>query len=323
MFDGTRSTTPASSLRDPLSGASFARSNPQITSIASWFKWDSGLNAVTSFVASSLTVYVRPGTVDPRNGGVNARNRSLVFHEALHGFGGGQPLYLDQGLMRAFNLTGPTSKIFHAHSIHMQMIGTVLRFVGIVLATICLSGLLGPVFAQERRAGTLVGRVADFDGCPLAGVEISVIDASGSLIQTAKTDARGEFRITDLKTGRATLRAEHIGFETSERTQSLHPGVNVWDTGLVLGTLAPSRPHRISGMVRGSKGGAIADATVTISDVFTGAVKEQVRTDSRGQYAFETRDTRQYVLVVTAPSYITTSTTAANFCVSRERICVE
>lgn len=195
----------------------------------------------------------------------------------------------------------------------MQINDSSFHLAHTLFAITCLLGILAPTHAQEPTGavGTLIGRVADSDGCPLPDIEISVIDASGRVIQAAKTDARGQFRMTNLTTGRATLRAEHIGFNASERIQVLYAGVNVWDTGLVLGLIAPSKPHKISGLIRDSKGGAIADATVTLSDVFTGAVKEQVRTDSRGRYAFQTSDTRQYVLVVTAPDYAPTSGTVS------------
>jgi RHS repeat-associated protein len=110
FFDGTRSTTAASSLRNPRAAQSFASENRDITTISSWFRVRPGVNAVTSVVASMLTVYVRPNTIDRSHRGINPRNRSLLFHEGLHGFGAGNR-YDDDSLMDSFHLSGSSSEI--------------------------------------------------------------------------------------------------------------------------------------------------------------------------------------------------------------------
>jgi hypothetical protein len=64
------------------------------------------VNAMTSITSPTLLIFFRPDTIDLRNGGVNGRNLSLLFHEALHGYGGslGGTSFFDGDLRRAFNL---------------------------------------------------------------------------------------------------------------------------------------------------------------------------------------------------------------------------
>ena len=67
---------------------------------------------MTSDTASRLTVYMLPGAVSNRHKGVNGRNRGLLFHEALHGFGGAST-YGDADLKKAFGIpsNAPSGRI--------------------------------------------------------------------------------------------------------------------------------------------------------------------------------------------------------------------
>lgn len=64
------------------------------------------VNALTSITSPTLLVFVRPGTIDLSSGGSNGRNLSLLFHEALHGYGGslGGTTYNDQDLRETFGI---------------------------------------------------------------------------------------------------------------------------------------------------------------------------------------------------------------------------
>jgi hypothetical protein len=70
---------------------------------------------MTSIIAPALTTFLRPGNdvngtpvIDPSNGGINARNLSLLFHEALHGL----TRKVDEDLQSALGLPeGPSSNI--------------------------------------------------------------------------------------------------------------------------------------------------------------------------------------------------------------------
>jgi hypothetical protein len=90
FFDGTRSTVPAATTIYPsVAAASWQSSNPGVTTMASLFSAQPGLQAITASQGGRLTVYLRPGTMSNSQGGVNSRNIGLVFHEGLHGFGQG------------------------------------------------------------------------------------------------------------------------------------------------------------------------------------------------------------------------------------------
>lgn len=67
------------------------------------FRSHPGVNAMTSILSPTLTIFIRPGNdgngipvVDLSNGGNNPRNLSFLFHEALHG--------LPERLMKTFRL---------------------------------------------------------------------------------------------------------------------------------------------------------------------------------------------------------------------------
>lgn len=108
FFDGTKSTvSPASLYPAPARNVVAART-PQ--TMAGWFARNPGLNAAASIVAPRLTAYFRPSAIDTSNGGVNSRNRGLLFHEGLHGFGRGAR-YMDDDLISSFSLAGPSGGV--------------------------------------------------------------------------------------------------------------------------------------------------------------------------------------------------------------------
>jgi RHS repeat-associated protein len=85
-YDGTSSAVPMNgAIYGGAAGNSYARSSAPQT-VSAVFQASPGTNAMTSITAPNLTVYVRPSTVNNSNGGDNSRNRSLVFHEGLHGY---------------------------------------------------------------------------------------------------------------------------------------------------------------------------------------------------------------------------------------------
>jgi RHS repeat-associated protein len=108
IFDGTRSTVPAAtSLYPPQAAAAFTAENPKVTTMASLFSQQPGIMATTSLVTNNLTIYVRPSAISKSHHGVNARNKSLILHEALHGLTG----LGDDDLMKTFRLKPPSVSI--------------------------------------------------------------------------------------------------------------------------------------------------------------------------------------------------------------------
>lgn len=104
LKDGTTSQLPiAGTVTTPQAAAILF---PGATTVADAFRLNSGLNAVTSVLSSTLTTFFRPGALSTSNNGVNGRNQSLILHEALHGFGGslGGTSYFDDQLQKAFGI---------------------------------------------------------------------------------------------------------------------------------------------------------------------------------------------------------------------------
>lgn len=74
---------------------------PALATVASVLK-GGGTNALTSIATSTLTVYLAPTAVST-SGGIGTVKLSLLFHEALHGFGGtlGGTSFFDHDMQEA------------------------------------------------------------------------------------------------------------------------------------------------------------------------------------------------------------------------------
>jgi YD repeat-containing protein len=104
LFDGTNSQTP---IVGGITTALAARSAfPRMNTVADVFKEKPGLTALTSFMTSSFTVFLRPEDLQTSNSGANGQNLAQFLHEALHGYGASLPKqsYYDQVLQAAFGL---------------------------------------------------------------------------------------------------------------------------------------------------------------------------------------------------------------------------
>jgi uncharacterized protein YfaS (alpha-2-macroglobulin family) len=71
------------------------------------------------------------------------------------------------------------------------------------LATLTIAGILAT--ATTASSADIVGRVANDAGQPAAGVQVSVIDSSGTSAGSVTSDAEGAYEIRDLKPGTYTL----------------------------------------------------------------------------------------------------------------------
>lgn len=92
---------------------------------------------------------------------------------------------------------------------------------------ILASILIGPTLASAKQTSTPVGgqagqtlstvsgSVEDPSGGAVAGVRISVLDASGAVRETATTGTTGDFSLTGLTPGKYTLKAESDAFQTA------------------------------------------------------------------------------------------------------------
>jgi len=102
--DGTTSGAP---IAGTITGAQAAAILfPGSTSISDAFASNPGLQALTSITSSTLSIFLRPGAINTSNNGNNADNKALLFHEAIHGYGGtkGGTSYFDDEVQKAFGL---------------------------------------------------------------------------------------------------------------------------------------------------------------------------------------------------------------------------
>ena len=67
--------------------------------------------------------------------------------------------------------------------------------------------------------------------------------------------------------------------------------------------------NRVTGTASDSQGNPVAEATVTLVDVFKTMLRGQVRTNAKGRYTLETTYSGQYVITAVGPTFRASSTT--------------
>ncbi|HTW49938.1 MAG TPA: carboxypeptidase-like regulatory domain-containing protein [Acidobacteriaceae bacterium] len=90
-----------------------------------------------------------------------------------------------------------------------------MRYVLLVLLGI---GLLFPsraVWAQNAQ-GTIVGHITDPSGAVIAGAKVTVKDLTKNVVQTAVTNAAGDYTVPDLDPGPYSITAEATGFSQAQ-----------------------------------------------------------------------------------------------------------
>lgn len=158
----------------------------------------------------------------------------------------------------------------------------------------------------------LVGRITDWHGCPLPGVKVTISDTSGRSQVSGTTDGSGHYAIRDVPRGNVVVRAELAGFRSVTAEPALYAGRNVWDAGLPLQLLVVTKSHSITGAVRANDGSAIADASVTLWNVFSPTRISQTRSDKQGRFSVQTVDSGQFIISAVSPNFLA-ATHIANF----------
>jgi RHS Repeat/Domain of unknown function (DUF4214) len=103
VYDGTTSNLPIGQVTSPqVAAIEF----PGAREISDAFSSNPGLHALTSVTSLTLSIYVQPSAIITSNNGINADNKALFFHEAIHGYGGlkGGTSYFDDQIQKAFGL---------------------------------------------------------------------------------------------------------------------------------------------------------------------------------------------------------------------------
>lgn len=176
-----------------------------------------------------------------------------------------------------------------------------------------LAALAALFLALPAAAQSLEGRVTESAALqPVAGAQVTLLDAVGDVVSTAVTDAAGAFRLQAPAAGEYRLRAERVGLRTTiTRLVPLAPGetlaveVRMGAEPVVLDTTLASAPRRagISGQVLDDITGLpVPGATVTLLD--TRELRAgRAQTDSSGRFYLRISAAGGYFLRTERPGY--------------------
>lgn len=176
-----------------------------------------------------------------------------------------------------------------------------------------LLALAGPVCAQAK--GTIAGRVVDAKGHPVAGAEVRAVSKAGEDGGTARTDAKGNYRV-DVAPGEYRLEVEAEGYATA----TLRDSVTAEAGHVTKVKRKVQLPESDQGsLVRGSVftdgGRSLAGATVTIERVTAdgaapAAFKRDAESDRMGVVAFKVpKGEFRYLVTARHEGFETRSTT--------------
>ncbi|MEU3844702.1 MFS transporter [Streptomyces sp. NPDC028635] len=141
-------------------------------------------------------------------------------------------------------------------------------------------------------SGGLSGVVRSADsGAPVADAVVIVTDVRGDVLATGRTDALGEFTLTDLVPGPVTLAVN----APKHRPLALHAEISA--TGVTRVDLDLTAGAYVRGTVRGA-GAPLGDARVTLVDA-AGNVVGTTTTGADGAYAFSDLDSGAYTVIAT------------------------
>ncbi|MEV0980061.1 MFS transporter [Streptomyces sp. NPDC049915] len=141
-------------------------------------------------------------------------------------------------------------------------------------------------------SGGLSGVVRSADsGAPVADAVVIVTDVRGDVLATGRTDALGEFTLTDLVPGPVTLAVN----APKHRPLALHAEISA--TGVTRVDVDLTAGAYVRGTVRGA-GAPLGDARVTLVDA-AGNVVGTTTTGADGAYAFSDLDSGAYTVIAT------------------------
>ncbi len=193
-----------------------------------------------------------------------------------------------------------------------------IRFATIFL----LFALFFVASAQTDKPAFVSGRITTLWGEPIDKAKVSFYKLKGfsgaspteKLTQTVFTDKDGNYKAT-LSHGeyRVEIVGSRFGHTEVWRFYVGDGDDRILDFGVSVGNWHIVLPMRVEGIVTDETGKPISDATVTMMGVHIPNVAEtwvstQVRTDAKGSYSIGTLEVGDYVLIVSKPNYLPTST---------------
>jgi hypothetical protein len=169
------------------------------------------------------------------------------------------------------------------------------------------------LFALPAAAQSVEGVVTESQTVqPVAGAQVSLLDAQGAAVATAVTDAAGSFRLAAPAEGEYRLRAERVGLRTTlTRAVPLSAGpavmveVRMGAEPVVMDPAVAQgrRPQGISGqVVDDATGQPVAGATVTLLDTREMRAA-RAQTDSTGWFHLRVSEAGGYFIRTERPGY--------------------
>src|SRR5215471_1818358 len=76
------------------------------------------------------------------------------------------------------------------------------------------------VATAQSVTGTISGTVLDASGRVIAGARITLINEQTAGVRTATTNGEGDFTVTSLQPGVYTIKIDHNGFRSYQRTNN-------------------------------------------------------------------------------------------------------
>ena len=157
---------------------------------------------------------------------------------------------------------------------------------------------------QESSAASIRGRVLDRFGNPIPEVALELSNPNQAHPVRTLTDQHGVFELTGLPAGEYSVVIQSRGFITERPTMRLEKDSDLqFDFGLVAGYLGDPIPIEVSGIVRKQDGSPLANAVVTVENVFSRRLTYRARTDKSGRYKIEVLHPGQYIVSAFKPRF--------------------
>jgi hypothetical protein len=152
--------------------------------------------------------------------------------------------------------------------------------------------------------GVLWGRITDQIGNPIPGAEVSVTARADPRSLKAKTNASGEYVLSSVPTGMASVSVNCLGFVPGSTSVLILAGRNLLDTGLDVALIGDRQPYHIKGKTLTQEGKPLADVSVTLRNIYQPTLAVQARTDKDGTFSITILKRGDYVLAATMPGYV-------------------
>jgi carboxypeptidase family protein len=172
-----------------------------------------------------------------------------------------------------------------------------------------------PLYAQTsggqlNQDAELRGQVSDLFGQPIAGVLVEASLEKSDRLFKEKSDSKGWYRFSKLKSGRYTVAVSYQGFRREERTIILKDSESYMQNwGLEPGSLHDPYPTQVDGIVTLPTQRPQENITVSIVNMFNNRLSDITTTNAKGEYKLSVNNPGQYLVYATNSGYPATVAT--------------